>query len=64
MWDDEFNAQRAKILRDLAEQADPFIKRRLLKLMERYEPSRRTAPTDRERAEPLSLAKPEPRSIR
>ena len=64
MLDDEFNKQRAKILRDLAEQADPFIKRRLLKLVERYEPDRRTAPTDRERAESLSLAKPEPRSIR
>ena len=46
MLDDEFNKQRAKILRDLAEKADPFIKRRLLKLVERYEPDRRTAPID------------------
>lgn len=46
MLDDEFNKQRAKILRDLAEKADPFIKRRLLKLVERYEPDRRTSPID------------------
>jgi hypothetical protein len=46
MLDDEFNKQRAKILRDLAEQADPFIKSRLLKLVECYEPKRRTAPID------------------
>ena len=38
--DDEFNKQRAKILRELAEQADPFIKKRLLNLVERYEPNR------------------------
>jgi hypothetical protein len=43
MLDDEFNKQRAKVLRDLAEQADPFIKRRLLQLVERYEPGRRPA---------------------
>jgi hypothetical protein len=46
MLDDEFNKQRAKILRDLAEQADPFIKKRLLNLVERYEPKRRPAPID------------------
>jgi hypothetical protein len=40
MLDDEFNKQRAKILRELAEQADPFIKKRLLNLVERYEPNR------------------------
>ncbi|MGV7215217.1 hypothetical protein [Bradyrhizobium sp. UFLA05-112] len=48
MLDDEFNKQRATILRDLAEQADPFIKRRLLKLVERYEPKRRAAPIDQQ----------------
>ncbi|WP_035664398.1 hypothetical protein [Bradyrhizobium sp. Ec3.3] len=48
MLDDEFNKQRAKILRDLAERADPFIKRRLLKLVERYEPKRRAAPIDQQ----------------
>ncbi|MEK9282741.1 hypothetical protein MTR72_24415 [Bradyrhizobium sp. ISRA442] len=38
MLDDEFNQQRAKLLRELAEQADPFIKKRLLNLAQRYEP--------------------------
>jgi hypothetical protein len=46
MLDDEFNKQRAKILRDLAEQAEPFIKKRLLNLVERYEPKRRPATID------------------
>ena len=55
MLDDEFNKQRAKILRDLAEQADPFIKQRLLKLVERYEPNRRTAPIDQRFASQASL---------
>jgi hypothetical protein len=48
VFDDEFNKQRAKILRDLAEQADPFIKMRLLKLVERYEPKRQTAAIDQQ----------------
>lgn len=48
MLDDEFNEQRAKILRDLAEQADPFFKRRLLNLIERYEPKRRPTPIDQQ----------------
>ncbi|WGR73687.1 MULTISPECIES: hypothetical protein [unclassified Bradyrhizobium] len=48
MLDDEFNKQRAKVLRDLAEQADPFIRRRLLRLVERYEPKRRPAPDDQQ----------------
>ena len=46
MLDHEFNKQRAKILRELAEQADPFIKKRLLNLVERYEPNRRPTPID------------------
>jgi hypothetical protein len=46
MLDDEFNKQRAKILRELAEQADPFIKKRLLNLVERYEPNRRPVQID------------------
>ncbi|MGV7217927.1 hypothetical protein [Bradyrhizobium sp. UFLA05-112] len=33
---DEFNGSRAKILQDLAEQSDAFIKMRLLGLMKRY----------------------------
>lgn len=48
MLDDDFNMQRAKILRDLGEQADPFIKRRLLNLVERYEPKRRPAQIDQQ----------------
>ena len=46
MLDDEFNKQRAKILRELAERADPFIKKRLLNLVERYEPRRQSMPID------------------
>jgi hypothetical protein len=46
MLDDEFNKQRAKILRELAEQADPFIKKRLLNLVERYETRRQSMPID------------------
>ncbi|XIA65703.1 hypothetical protein ACFIOY_05475 [Bradyrhizobium sp. TZ2] len=37
MLDDEFKKQRAQTVRDLAEKADPFIKRRLLDLAARYE---------------------------
>ncbi|MFB9269696.1 hypothetical protein ACFFWD_42395 [Bradyrhizobium erythrophlei] len=37
--------QRAKMVRDLASRADPFIKRRLLDLAARYEsPERRATP--------------------
>jgi hypothetical protein len=46
--DDDFNTKRARQIRDLAEKADPFIRRRLLDLAERYEtktgkPSRATS---------------------
>ncbi|MGY3484426.1 hypothetical protein ACVW1C_002309 [Bradyrhizobium sp. USDA 4011] len=37
MLDDEFNKQRASLVRDLASRADPSIKRRLLDLASRYE---------------------------
>jgi hypothetical protein len=37
MLDEKFKKQRAKAVRDLAEKADPFIKRRLLDLAARYE---------------------------
>jgi hypothetical protein len=37
MLDDEFKKQRAQTVRDLAEKADPFIKRRLLDIAARYE---------------------------
>ena len=38
MLDDEFNKQRSILIRDLADKADdPFIKRRLLDLVSRYE---------------------------
>jgi hypothetical protein len=35
--DDEFCRQRARHIRNLAEQADPFIKKRLLELAQSYE---------------------------
>lgn len=35
--DDEFLKERARIVRLLAEKADPFIKKRLLDLVEKYE---------------------------
>jgi hypothetical protein len=37
MLDEEFNKERAKLVRDLASRADPFIKRRLMDLLSRYE---------------------------
>lgn len=37
--DKEFNEARAKLIRDIAETADPFTKKRLLALADRYEPS-------------------------
>ena len=40
MLDSEFRKQRAQVLRELAEKAnDPFIKKRLLALMSRYDDS-------------------------
>ena len=44
MLDDEFNTKRAALVRDLADRADPFTKRRLLALISRYEqaPPRKT----------------------
>ena len=35
--DDEFCRKRARTVRDLAERADPFIKKRLLELAKHYE---------------------------
>jgi hypothetical protein len=35
--DEEFCRERLKIVRELAEEADPFIKRRLLDLARHYE---------------------------
>jgi hypothetical protein len=35
--DEEFCRQRLKTVKDLADKADPFIKRRLMDLAERYE---------------------------
>ena len=51
MLDSEFRKQRAQVLRELAEKAnDPFIKKRLLALMSRYDDSVTTrsplTPTD------------------
>jgi len=45
MLDDEFNRQRANLVRDLATRADPFTRRRLLELALRYEKgSAKTSP--------------------
>lgn len=38
MLDREFDEQRARILRELAQQADSLVRSRLLKLVECYEP--------------------------
>ena len=42
MLDEHFRKQRAKLVRDMAAKADPFIKQRLLGLAERYEGVERT----------------------
>jgi len=35
--DDDFNKERAILVRDLADKADPFTKKRLIDLAKRYE---------------------------
>ena len=46
MLDEQFKRQRARTVRELAEKAnDPFIKRRLLDLVSRYENDVRRNPT-------------------
>ncbi len=37
MLDDEFNRQRARLVRELADRSDPFTRKRLLELASRYE---------------------------
>jgi hypothetical protein len=44
MLDDDFNKKRAALVRDLASRADPFIKRRLLDLVSRYEKPKKSVP--------------------
>jgi hypothetical protein len=51
MLDQQFRDERAKLVRDLADKADPWIKSRLLKLAGRYEgeerrPARIHTPAD------------------
>lgn len=55
MLDDEFNQQRARLVRDLASRADPFIKRRLLDLAFRYEKAQ-------PKTKPLPLVLPDNRN--
>ena len=43
MLDEQFRKQRARLVRDLAEKADPFIKKRLVDLAARYERAERSA---------------------
>lgn len=44
MLDEEFRKQRASLVRDLANRADPFIKKRLLALASRYEDTKTKPP--------------------
>ncbi|MEN3349317.1 MAG: hypothetical protein V7632_2952 [Bradyrhizobium sp.] len=44
MLDDEFNKRQSRLIRELADKADPFIKRRLLDLAARYDAPRKTKP--------------------
>ena len=37
MLDEEFKKERAQLVRDLADKADPFTGRRLIELVSRYE---------------------------
>ena len=37
MLDEQFNKERAQLVRELADRADPFIRRRLMDLLTRYE---------------------------
>jgi hypothetical protein len=55
MDDDQFYRNRARVLRDLANEADPLIKRRLLRLASNYD----DMTTLRDQAE----KKPKPNSI-
>jgi hypothetical protein len=48
--DDQFYKNRARVLRDLANDADPLIKRRLLRLADNYD-DMATTKTIRNRAE-------------
>jgi hypothetical protein len=51
MLDEQFRKQRASLVRELAERADPFVRQRLLELATSYEkaerrPTRIATPTD------------------
>ena len=53
---DEFIAERVKLVRQLANRADPFTEVRLLKLTERYDEKLGPSPTaTRQREEPFGL---------
>ena len=56
--DEDFCRQQLKTVRELAEKADPFIKRRLIDLAEHYERRLRSGSDDRAFAN-WSKAKPE-----
>ena len=51
MLDEDFNKRRASLIRELAGRADPFIKRRLLDLVSRYE----KGPIRNRRLPPISI---------
>jgi hypothetical protein len=51
----KFIEDRVKLVRSLADKADPFIKRRLLALAERYENRLATAPKTTKAVEEIRL---------
>jgi hypothetical protein len=45
MLDEEFFKERAKLIRELADKADPVTKQRLVDLLTRYEPKKARVPS-------------------
>jgi len=45
MLDDEFFKERARLIRELADKADPDTKKRLVDLLTRYEPQKARVPS-------------------
>ncbi|WP_426529163.1 hypothetical protein [Bradyrhizobium sp. McL0615] len=55
---DDFYKQRAREVRDIAAKADPFIKKRLLDLADRYDGKRKTSVTPLHRRQPPIRTRP------
>jgi hypothetical protein len=45
MLDEEFFKERARLIRELADKADPVTKKRLVELLTRYEPKKTLVPS-------------------